>query len=151
MDEADDLELIRGLMRAHGATVEAEYHRSLEKRLEPARHGLEGDLVEPRVGAGPFEPSMVYGKGTIDTDALSPRAYFRGPDDMDIDITYVSPGIPATVQRHDSAVLIADTTINWITPGVFVGSVVIIREGKTTTLTPTYTGFDITHIDRVVV
>lgn len=143
---ADELESLTERLRHEAVLRHEQGLRALEARLAPDP-GHE-PMPRPAVGVGPYEPAVVYGKGTVDSKALSPRAYFRGPNDMDIDVSYLAPGFPQTVQRHDGATLVADALITYA--GTHVASIVILRESETITVTPLYTGDDITHIDRVV-
>jgi hypothetical protein len=92
---------------------------------------------------------------TVDDGAGGPAvekfvgAFFeQGPNSMDLAITYSGPGVPTGVTRTDGATLMSTTVINYV--GALVASVVTTRFGKTITVTPTYTGSDITAIHRAV-
>jgi hypothetical protein len=91
---------------------------------------------------------------TIDNGAGGPATtkhvgplFIEGPTSMDLAVTYDAPGKPNGVTRTDGA-LISTTVINY--SGAQVASVVTTRFGKTITVTPTYTGADITAIHRAV-
>lgn len=142
-NELDDLRSEVG--RLHTAERQRQ-HADLESRLESSRIGLSPGPGEPITGQGPYEPAVVLARRIVGRKEMS-----LAPADMDIDITYLSPGVPSTVARTDDLALAISTVINWIVPGVTVGSVVITHDdGNVVTVTPTYTGTDITHIDRVV-
>lgn len=92
---------------------------------------------------------------TVDDGAAGPivekfiGAFFeQGPTAMDLVIGYAAPGVPSSVARSDNGVPMSSTTINYVGP--LIASVVTTRFGKTITVTPTYTGSDITAIHRAV-
>lgn len=74
--------------------------------------------------------------------------FARGPMVMDLAISYASPGVPNQVVRTDDVGAISTSIINYA--GAQVASVVTTRFGRTITVTPTYTGADITAIHRAV-
>jgi hypothetical protein len=85
--------------------------------------------------------------GPVRTKHLGPH-FVQGPNAMDLAVTYASPGKPSGVTRADEGVGVSSTVINYA--GALVSSVVTTRFGKTLTVTPTYTGADITSVHRAV-
>lgn len=72
----------------------------------------------------------------------------KGPPDVVLAIGYLAPGQPNAVTRTDTpggAVMSAAISYT----GAQVASIVITRAGYTITVTPSYTGSDITSVHRV--
>ena len=91
---------------------------------------------------------------TIDDDAAGPVTtkhvgplFIQGPDSMDLAVTYGAFG-PTLVTRTDGA-LISTTTITYTGAGL-IASVVTTQFAKTFTVTPVYTGANITSVHRAV-
>ena len=99
-------------------------------------------------GAGSKRVIYDDGAGGAAKLQIDGPAWVRGPADMDLDVTYASAGKPGGVTRLDDLGAVSTTVITYT--GANVASVVTTRFGKTMTVTPIYTGADITHIDRVV-
>lgn len=74
--------------------------------------------------------------------------FAQGPTTMDLAITYGAFG-PTLVTRTDGAGAISSTSISYDGTGK-ITSVVTTRFGRTFTLTPTYTGANITSLHRAV-
>lgn len=90
-------------------------------------------------------------KGTASSLNLSDHDHgdYVGPAVMDLAISYAAPGKPSGVTRTDTpGGGISTTVINYA--GALIVSIVTTKLGKTFTLTPTYTGADITAIHRAV-
>ena len=84
--------------------------------------------------------------GPVQFKVVGP-AFAQGPDSMDLAITYGAFG-PTLVTRTDGA-LISTTTITYTGAGL-IATVVTTRFAKTFTVTPVYTGANITSVHRAV-
>jgi hypothetical protein len=149
----------------------------LADRLSPQHRLGSGAPATPEVGYTPFTFATVVGLGVVDWSTLAAgllafpvasthaiptkgtastlpvsdhdHGLVKGPPLEGLAVTYSGPGVPTTVVRTDTpGGVVASSVITYA--GTQVASVVTTRSGYTITVTPTYTGTDITSISRVV-
>ena len=149
----------------------------LSERLSPV-HRLGGAAPPaPQVGYSPFDIAILVAAGAIDFTSLAAgilvapvasthavptkgtaaslplsdhdHGLSKGPPLAALAIAYSGPAVPIQVVRTDTpGGVVSTSVINYI--GALVSSVVTTRSGYTITVTPTYTGTDITSISRAV-
>lgn len=103
------------------------------------------DVRLRRSGAKELSVDDIAG-GPVRMKHVGPH-FVQGPNDMDLAITYGADG-PTNVARNDEGVPVSSSVISYAAGKV--ASVVTTRFGKTITVTPAYTGDNITSVDRVV-
>lgn len=84
--------------------------------------------------------------GPVRVKILGPL-FVQGPDAMALAITYGADG-PTNIGRTDDGNTVASSVISYVAGKI--ASIVTSRFGKTITVTPTYTGSNITSVSRVV-
>lgn len=142
-----------------------------------ARLGLGAPPQQLEPGWSPFGPATLIANWAVDWGTLAPNLFvapvatthaaptkgtasslnlsdhdhgdYVGPATMDLAVSYASPGKPSGVTRTDTpGGAISTTVINYA--GALIASIVTTKLGKTFTITPTYTGSDITALHRTV-
>lgn len=116
-----------------------------------ANWAVDWGTLAPNLFVAPLPSTRFYpAKGTASSINLSDHDHGvdKGPPDVVLAIGYLAPGQPNSVARTDTpggAVMSAAITY----AGLQVSSVVVTRSGYTITVTPTYTGADVTGVHRV--
>ena len=119
--------------------------------------GMDGELIWWNAGTeatrvrrvtGGTLPRLDLDDGAAGNVALRHRGYLLPLQNQDIAVTYDGANRPVTAALQYGATSISSTTISY--SGAHLASVVTTKDGKTITVTPTYTGDNITAIARVV-